>query len=128
MARRDNPAGSAHRGALLFTPVSGIIEKRKALCVNNEPKRTKMLELIGKYHITMLEESDNSIKLVDIYIKNGVIPANKLLDARHIAIALANTIDILLSYNCKHINKLKTKTMIPALNQIGGLTILRASG
>ena len=85
-----------------------------------DPKRAKMLELIGKYHIAMLEESDESIKLADIYIKNGVIPAAKPLDARHIAIATVNAIDIILSYNFKHINKLKTKTMIPAINQIEG--------
>jgi predicted nucleic acid-binding protein len=85
-----------------------------------EPKRSKMLELIGKYHITMLEESAESITLADIYIKNGVIPAKKRLDARHIAIATVNAIDIILSYNFKHINKLKTKTMIPAINQIAG--------
>ena len=92
----------------------------RELSIASEPKRAKMLELIGKYHITMLEESDDSIKLADIYIKNGVIPATKLLDARHIAIATVNAIDIILSYNFKHINKLKTKTMIPAINQISG--------
>jgi predicted nucleic acid-binding protein len=85
-----------------------------------EPKRTKMLELIGKYHITVLAESDDSIKLADMYIKNGVIPAKKVLDARHIAIATVNAIDVILSYNFKHINKLKTKTMIPAINRIEG--------
>ena len=85
-----------------------------------EPKRTKMLELINKYHITLLEESDGSIKLADVYIKNGVIPEKKQLDARHIAIATVNAIDMILSYNFKHINKLKTKTMIPAINQIEG--------
>jgi hypothetical protein len=61
-----------------------------------------------------------SIKLAQTYISKGVIPAKKGLDARHIAVAAVNAIDIILSYNFKHINKLKTKAMIPAINLTEG--------
>jgi predicted nucleic acid-binding protein len=98
-----------------FDGYTSVITYRE-LTAAPEPKRTKMLELIGTYHITVLAESDDSIKLAETYIKNGVIPAKKGLDARHIALATVNAIDIILSYNFKHINKLKTKTMIPAIN------------
>ena len=54
------------------------------------------------------------------YMENKIIPANKRVDALHIAIASVNDLDIILSFNFKHINKLKTKTLIPATNLISG--------
>jgi hypothetical protein len=35
-----------------------------------------------------------------------------------------NDIGIILSYNFKHINKLKTKTMVPAINQSEGYLLV----
>jgi hypothetical protein len=85
-----------------------------------EPKRTDMLNLIKKYNIAILETSDEADRLAAIYINNNIIPEKKNVDAQHIAIATVNNIDIILSYNFKHINKLKTKTFIPAINQNEG--------
>ena len=49
-------------------------------------------------------------------VPNGIIPEKKNIDAQHIAIATVNDIDIIFSYNFKHINKLKTKNMVPGIN------------
>ena len=81
-----------------------------------EPHRSNMLNLIEKYHITVLDTSDEVIRLAEKYIINSIIPKKKRIDALHIAIASVNELDIILSYNFKHINKLKTKTLIPAIN------------
>jgi hypothetical protein len=85
-----------------------------------EPQRTNMLNLIGKYHITVLDTSDEIIHLAETYIKNNIIPKKKRVDALHIAIASVNELDMILSYNFRHINKLKTKTQIPAANLVSG--------
>ena len=82
-----------------------------------EPIRSDMLRLIEKYHITVLNTSDEVIQLAGHYMANNVIPPKKDYDDFHIAIASVNEMDIILSYNFKHINKLKTKAMIPAVNQ-----------
>jgi len=87
---------------------------------STEPKRSAMLDLIDKYQITVLDASEEAERLADIYVQNGIIPEKKNLDAQHIAIATINEIGIILSYNFKHINKLKTKTMVPAINQSEG--------
>ena len=81
-----------------------------------EPKRSKMLSLINKYHIKILNASDEADRLAGIYIQNGIIPEKKNIDAQHIAIATVNDIGMIFSYNFKHINKLKTKNMVPAVN------------
>jgi len=85
-----------------------------------EPQRTNMLKLIDKYKIVLLETSDEVIKVANIYIKSNIIPEKKRLDALHIAVASVNELDIILTYNFKHINKLKTKTLVPAANLISG--------
>ena len=85
-----------------------------------EPLRTNMLGLIEKYQIIVLDTSKDVIQLAEKYIGNDIIPVKKRLDALHIAIASVYELDIILSFNFKHINKLKTKTLIPAINLLSG--------
>ena len=85
-----------------------------------EPLRTRMLGLLDKYRIVVLDTSDEVTQLANSYISGNIIPKNKRIDALHIAIASANELDIILSYNFKHINKLKTKTLVPATNLVFG--------
>jgi hypothetical protein len=87
-----------------------------------EPKRSQMIALIEKYGIIILYPSDAIINLAGRYIDAGVIPASKEYDAYHIACAGVNRLDLILSYNFKHINKVKTKVMVPAINQLEGYT------
>jgi predicted nucleic acid-binding protein len=85
-----------------------------------EPKRTNMLNLIKKYNIVVLKTSDEADHLAATYIKNNIIPEKKNIDAQHIAIATVNDINMILSYNFKHINKIKTKSLVPVVNQLEG--------
>jgi hypothetical protein len=68
----------------------------------------------------VLDTSDEVIKLAETYMANNIIPKRKRVDALHLAIASVNEMDIILSFNFKHINKLKTKTLIPATNLLAG--------
>jgi len=79
-----------------------------------------MMKLIDKYHITVLETSSEIVQLADKYLSNNIIPEKKRIDALHIAITTVYELDIILTFNFKHINKLKTKMLIPAINQISG--------
>jgi predicted nucleic acid-binding protein len=99
-----------------YTSAYAIEEMENAI----EPKKSDMLALIEEYRITVLDASEESDRLASIYIKSGIIPEKKNLDAQHIAIATVYDIGIILSYNFKHINKLKTKMMVPAVNQSEG--------
>jgi hypothetical protein len=85
-----------------------------------EPKKSDMLALIDRFQITVLDASEEADRLANVYIQNGIIPEKKNIDAQHIAIATVHEIGIILSYNFKHINKLKTKTLVPAINQSEG--------
>lgn len=80
------------------------------------PKRNDMLQLIPQYNVGILTGTDEAEKLADIYVSEGIIPSKYYVDALHIAIATVNDLNLIVSYNFKHIVKLKTVTMTEAIN------------
>ena len=84
------------------------------------PKRTNMLNLIDKYNIEILHLSDEIDNFSVLYINSGIIPEKYKIDALHIAYATVHNLDIVLSFNYRHINKLKTKIMVDAINILEG--------
>ncbi|GMO52088.1 MAG: hypothetical protein Pg6C_17410 [Treponemataceae bacterium] len=99
-----------------YTSAYTMDELEKAM----EPKRSQMIALIEKYGIIILAAADEYTRLAQCYINAGAMPAKKRLDALHLACASVNRLDLILSYNFKHINKVKTKVMGPAINQLEG--------
>jgi len=73
-------------------------------------KFIKMNDLSEKYIKKTLETSLEAKRIAELYIKKGIIPANSIKDALHIACAVVNDLDFVISYNQGHI--VKTKTMI----------------
>ena len=49
-----------------------------------------------------------------------MVPVRKRNDALHIAIAAVNGLDVLVSWNCKHIVRYKTKKLVNIINEIAG--------
>jgi hypothetical protein len=85
-----------------------------------EPKRSKMLALIDEYNIAVLPITDESDQLADTYISENIIPAKFRLDGAHIGIACIHGLDCVLSYNFKHINRVKTKLLTGRINKDKG--------
>ena len=73
-----------------------------------ETKKTKMVDLIKRYNIKVLDYNENAESLADKYISENIIPEKYRTDGLHIAIATINDLDIIVSFNFKHIVKLKT--------------------
>ena len=80
--------------------------------------KNKLLSLIDKYQINMLSsEYDKEIKeLAEKYIEKGIIPKRKMADALHIAYATLFEMDILLSWNFKHLANINKETRITLVN------------
>jgi hypothetical protein len=53
--------------------------------------------------VAMLEISESAIQLADNLVKFHAVPQKAAQDALHIAIACANGMSYLLTWNCKHI-------------------------
>ena len=86
------------------------------LALASEPKRGNMLSLIGEYAVEVLPADEDSKRLADLYVREGVIPARYGNDALHIAAATVHDLDFIVSYNFQHIVKRKTIVMAEAIN------------
>ena len=95
-----------------FTSVYAIAELQRA----PEPKYGKMIDFIKRHTIIYLPASEETEHLAETYVAEGIIPARYLNDALHIAAATVNDMDLLISYNFKHIVKLKTVTLAEVVN------------
>jgi predicted nucleic acid-binding protein len=95
-----------------YTSEYVMIELRDA----KEPKRSDMLALVEKYNIVVWDIDAESRRIANLYIQYGIIPAKYWVDAAHIAVASIHELDCVLSFNYKHINKLKTKRMSENVN------------
>jgi predicted nucleic acid-binding protein len=81
---------------------------------NPEPLRSKMLDAIKGFIVLPVTETAQA--LADIYVKQGIFPEKYYDDALHVAIASANHIGIILSWNFTHLVKLKTRRMVVLIN------------
>jgi hypothetical protein len=66
--------------------------------------------------VIVLPVSNEAQRLASLYINEGVIPAKYPIDALHIAVAAVNNLDYIVSYNFRHIVKLKTIIMTESIN------------
>ena len=99
-----------------YTSEYTTLELRRA----PEPKQSKMMGLIERFGIKMLEATQEANDLAALYVRNGIIPAKYRTDGEHIACASVNGLDCILSFNFQHIYKLKTKRMTENINLMEG--------
>ncbi len=65
------------------------------------------LDKYSKNQIQRVELTEDAKKLADLYIAEQVVGATSKADCQHIAIATINKVDVLVSWNFKHIVNLK---------------------
>ena len=63
----------------------------------------KVLERVPSEHTEMVDLSDDAEKLAAQYIDRGVISSRMIADALHIAVATVAGVDVLVSWNFKHV-------------------------
>ena len=87
-------------------------------------KVREKLDEIPKENIEYVALSEEAEELAQKYIENGVISSSFLLDAEHIAIATVERIDIVASWNFKHIVNIKKIRGFNSVNIKEGYQIL----
>lgn len=65
------------------------------------------LASVPEMHVEMLQLDAEARDLAEAYIAAAVLPARMRADAQHIAIATVGRVDVLVSWNFKHIVNLK---------------------
>ena len=85
-----------------------------------EPRQTELSGLIGRYTPRLLELNPETIDLAEKYLDEGIIPRKYRDDALHIAVAVVNDLDVVVSWNFEHIVKLKTRMEVNGINKMLG--------
>ena len=85
---------------------------------SDETKRYNLLSIIERYQLTKLpNDRDSEINtLAEVYLDKGIIPRAKIEDALHIAYTVVFEIDVLLSWNFKHLANIKCEKMVLITN------------
>ena len=83
-------------------------------------KAKKLIELLNDLQPFELEFDKECYELAAEYVKRGIMPVKYEDDAFHIAVASVNDLDALISWNFKHIVKLKTKKEVAGTNLLMG--------
>jgi len=81
-----------------------------------EDVRDGLISIIGEVGLPLLTETEETIKLAQDYIQEGIIPERFRDDARHIAIPVVYELDALISWNYRHMVNLKVKRTVNAIN------------
>jgi hypothetical protein len=90
-----------------------------------EPKRSFMYAKLAELQYTEVKRSLEAERLADLYFKEGGVPLSSKNDAAHIAIAVVNGCDLIVSWNFKHIVNLRAITSVESVNIKEGYATLR---
>jgi predicted nucleic acid-binding protein len=77
-------------------------------------------KIIKNTSFKILFETDDCVKLVNEYMKKKIIPQKYRDDARHIAVAVVHDMDIIVTWNCRHMANVENKRIINAVNMMLG--------
>jgi predicted nucleic acid-binding protein len=83
----------------------------------SEEKANSLTSILLEKYIVVLPIDEETIELANLIIENGILPKKSFFDAKHIAAALIENCDYLVSWNMKHLANIETN------NQIRKLTI-----
>ena len=87
-------------------------------------KRDKLLSAVEKYGLSYLplEPRAELVDLAEAYVRRRVIPRKKFNDALHIATCTLHTVDVLVSWNFRHLANVSKERRVAAVNQMLGYT------
>ena len=105
-----------------FKPVISNIVLSEIRDTPDEEKRIKMEQLMQGIEVLVFNEEAD--KLAKEYVRIGVIPEKYTSDANHVAIAVANGVRYLISWNFKHIVKVSTRREVNLINALMGYELI----
>ena len=82
----------------------------------SEPKRSFMFDMLKKINYIKLEATDEILELRNKYLDHKVLTGKSKDDLLHIAFAVANSINCIVSWNFKHFVNLNTIKSVNATN------------
>lgn len=86
----------------------------------SEPKRSFLIKKMNEVPLQIVEISDEILALAEKYISQGVFSSKYLDDATHVAAASVLGCTAIVSWNFKHMVKLKTMIGVNGMNRFMG--------
>jgi predicted nucleic acid-binding protein len=84
-------------------------------------RRSQLLDVIGQYELSILPDGGDEVdRLAQLYVQRGIIPVKEPEDALHVAYATLFEIDVLVTWNFRHLAKAKNVPLIQAVNLVEG--------
>ncbi len=84
----------------------------------DEKLRGQMTEVLENFSILALDEEAENLS--NEYVQYGAVPLRYRKDALHIAITTVNHVEILISWNYRHIVRRRTKEVVRMVNSLHG--------
>jgi predicted nucleic acid-binding protein len=90
--------------------------------INNcpEPKRSYLESLLRQAPLLLLELDDEVFELAEKYIDEGIFPIKYRDDAIHVALASVYNCNVVVSWNFKHMVKIRTILGVNGINKLMG--------
>jgi len=89
------------------------------------PLRTDLLDAAARLNATILPITPEAEGLAGRYLSRGAIPVRFRDDAVHVAIAVLNSLDVVVTWNMKHLANVRRIEAINRTNLIMGLAPIR---
>ena len=83
-----------------------------------EEKQNRLVGLIEEYQPFELKSDSDVEELSEKYIKANIVPVKYKADVIHVSFAVTNDLDVVVSWNLRHIVKLKTRLEVNGINKI----------
>lgn len=85
-----------------------------------EDARSQVLEVLESVRPTLLEVTIECYELARYYITSGILAARKMEDALHVAIATVHEMDVLVSWNHRHMANVRKTEQYRGANLMQG--------
>lgn len=94
--------------------------------VERDPDELRRAKLLGLLHpFTALPVTGEVEGLADEYVGRQVFPRAARADAIHVAVATVHGVGILVSWNFRHMVRLRTRQLLAAINPLLGYPVLQ---
>lgn len=105
----------------LFEGFASDVVLRELQETSDPELRAALKNLVEPLHILPARQEEDVNYLCSLYIENGAVPAEMFDDALHVALVVTNPdIDVLVSWNCRHIVNTNVKMKLRGLTEKAG--------
>jgi predicted nucleic acid-binding protein len=98
--------------------VSDIVAGEIARASDSLARRLR--DLVAELRPVLLDFDEEALGLADAYLKGGAVPPSKVDDARHVAVAVANDLDALVSWNYRHLVNVRRRELFHQISVTNG--------